>query len=317
MIRKVLFSLAFVFVFIGLKAQSDLPVKNIVMYGSLWNGATGDTVIGDAGSDLFRYKMAAIAIDTTDLMPLHQVLDSIAASSGSGQGYDSLRFSTTDNYLRGYIGGIVADSTLIDNFQSLKVGSGSLLVGYLTNPGAFEFAVDGDGYLSGDMSMGGRFMAEGTGDHYAKGDFSSGSGADSYSPYEFNAVDATGAAYLAANSADGFDSGIFFIEDGSNRAVWRWDSSDDELELFMQGSPSASVMQADSATQSITIRKNLTVNDTLKVPDGTLTIRSVDYLFPNADGTNDQVLTTNGTGGLLWSDKGSGTTSGITSLVGS
>lgn len=47
----------------------------------------------------------------------------------------------------------------------------------------------------------------------------------------------------------------------------------------------------------------------------TITLNTKEYTFPNSYGTNNQVLTTDGSGGLQWSTKeGTGGTSGITSI---
>jgi hypothetical protein len=44
---------------------------------------------------------------------------------------------------------------------------------------------------------------------------------------------------------------------------------------------------------------------------------AISYIWPNADGSNDYVLTTDGSGNLFWSDKSGGTPGSITSLNGS
>ncbi len=46
---------------------------------------------------------------------------------------------------------------------------------------------------------------------------------------------------------------------------------------------------------------NNIVSSSLLVVSGSTTFRGVEYLFPGADGTNGQLLTTNGAGGLSWS----------------
>jgi len=61
---------------------------------------------------------------------------------------------------------------------------------------------------------------------------------------------------------------------------------------------------------------NLDVNGTTRI-SGAITLNSIAYTFPSSDGTNDYVLTTNGSGTLSWSQKTGGTSGTITSLNGS
>jgi len=108
-IKKICILLILLIGFISVNAQQNLPVKDLLLKQRLMS-FDADTLIAPFAGAGFYFKNVRTGVSDLDAVNVRQLSDSLAANYG----YDSLRFSITDGYLRGYNQGLVVDSTLFD-----------------------------------------------------------------------------------------------------------------------------------------------------------------------------------------------------------
>jgi len=107
--RKLLFILSlWIFTLPNLFAQ-DVDAEIVYVYDKIMY--KDSAFLADSmNMSSFRIKQLMAGLDSTDAVNVQQLEDSIAANYG----YDSIRFSVSDGYLRGYNQGVVVDSTGFD-----------------------------------------------------------------------------------------------------------------------------------------------------------------------------------------------------------